>query len=613
MFFRNNRISVPVRSKVSGRFRVLCIGDSLTYGHGVTTGESLPSILESELNRSLWNRRVEVINESNCGYSFYDYREVLDIRGMRHDPDLLILIICANDTELFQADDNYEDHVRMNWEEDGDIFPYFEVSFCEFCESSRSLEYQTIIAFYDQTNSEAESPYSDKLRELCHENSMRFIDISRGFKDMSNESLRVNETDGHPSPLAHKIAAKELARYLISENMVSEGEDSFYSEAELYEKIEADAEDMHLAGYPIHDVVDATRNLMGIKRNSRKRMKLSEENLLDETEFEKLTGRWESLRQKSWKLLYLEAYAASLEMNGSQFSSESKSVENEHRKAAKNLHVLRSNLKNGINRYTPYGSDDKDETSLISDLVVNAGKLEEQKAKFNDSSSRTSELKNSLEMMQKDIAEKEACKGINDELLMRITNARITIKGFFDESEMLTGSVENLISSLRCITDEIKHDELNPNAAKYLSLLSVDLIKLSELTTHCLNYLSIENTTVTDISKNCAATIKLVIKMKCKASKGGSLMVNLNAIIPHIHYYFDQVSIHLDNQMHTYYFNLPLHFLGAFRIWATGTKDLQLENVEIYLNENQKIKFNKNNISIDDKGAFNSPLVLIPL
>ena len=90
-------------------------------------------------------------------------------------------------------------------------------------------------------------------------------------------------------------------------------------------------------------------------------------------------------------------------------------------------------------------------------------------------------------------------------------------------------------------------------------------------------------------------------------------MVNINAIIPHIHYYYDRDSIHLDNQMHTYYFNLPLHFLGAFRIWTTGTKELQLENVEIYLNEKQKIKFSEKNISIDDEAEFNSPLVLIPL
>ncbi len=90
-------------------------------------------------------------------------------------------------------------------------------------------------------------------------------------------------------------------------------------------------------------------------------------------------------------------------------------------------------------------------------------------------------------------------------------------------------------------------------------------------------------------------------------------MVNLNSIVPHIQYYFDQVSINLDNQLHTYYFNLPLHFLGAIRIWTTGTKDVQLENVEIYLNDKHKIRFSGNSISIDDKGAFNWPLVLIPL
>ncbi len=556
---------------------------------------------------------MEVINESNCGFSFYDYKEVLNIRGRRHDPDLSILILCANDTELFQADDNYEDHVRKNWEEDGDIFPYFEVSFKEFCETSQSLEHQTIIAYYDLTNSEAESAYSSKLGELCLENGMRFIDISRGFKDMSIESLRVNETDGHPSALAHKIAAKELARYLISEKLISEGEDGFYSEAELYEKIEADAEEMHLAGYPLHDIVDATRNLMEIKRNSRKRMKLSEENLLNETEFGKLTGRWESLRQTSWKLLYLEAYAASLEINGSLFSSESKAIENVYRNAAKKLHVIKSNLKNGINRYFPYDSDETDDAGIISDLVVNAGKLEEQKEKLTKLLSGTGEFMSEVNMLSENVAEADGYNVLNEELHARLTRVHTSISGFLDESVMLTQSVGEMISSLLQLPDEIAHDDHHSNAATYLSLLSGDLIKLSEMTMNCLKYLSIENVGIGDISENCEATVKTVIKMKCKASKGAALMVNLNSIVPHIQYYFDQVSINLDNQLHTYYFNLPLYFLGAIRIWTTGTKEVQLEKVEIYLNDKHKIKFSGNSISIDDKGAFNSPLVLIPL
>ena len=139
------------------------------------------------------------------------------------------------------------------------------------------------------------------------------------------------------------------------------------------------------------------------------------------------------------------------------------------------------------------------------------------------------------------------------------------------------------------------------------------MIKLSEMTMNCLKYLSIENVGINDISDDCEATVKTVIKMKCKASKGAALMVNLNSIVPHIQYYFDQVSINLDNQLHTYYFNLPLYFLGAIRIWTAGTKEVQLEKVEIYLNDKHKIKFSGNSISIDDKGAFNSPLVLIPL
>ena len=176
MFFRNDRSPIPIREKTTGIFRILCIGDSLTYGQGVHFDESLPSRLEYELNRSLWNERVEVINESNCGYSFFDEEALFEFRGKQHDPDLLLIILCSNDTELFGANGNYSEHIKTNWEPDGSVYPYFESSFSAFCEKVNEYGVQTLVSYYDLTNSKEEKIYSSMLSDLCKS------------KDIQNES-----------------------------------------------------------------------------------------------------------------------------------------------------------------------------------------------------------------------------------------------------------------------------------------------------------------------------------------------------------------------------------------------------------------------------------------
>ena len=107
--------------------------------------------------------------------------------------------------------------------------------------------------------------------------------------------------------------------------------------------------------------------------------------------------------------------------------------------------------------------------------------------------------------------------------------------------------------------------------------------------------------------------VHLKVKLKCLADKKSMIMMNLNATIPHISYHYDEMYIHMDEKLHTYNFKLPLFFFGAFRIRTTGTSELSYESVELYFNENNRIKFTDERLKIDENGAFNSPLVLIPL
>ena len=75
-------------------FRVLVLGDSLTYGYGVAEDKAYPSIIQNELSRST---RAKVYNLGRSGYQSEDI-----LRTGRHwlsvlHPHLVIYGICLND------------------------------------------------------------------------------------------------------------------------------------------------------------------------------------------------------------------------------------------------------------------------------------------------------------------------------------------------------------------------------------------------------------------------------------------------------------------------------------------------------------------------------------
>ena len=81
---------------VPGTFRILCLGDSLTFGNGVELADTYPKQLEVMLNGA-GGLRYEVIN---AGVPAYDtWQEVTYLRedGWRFEPRLVIIGFYAND------------------------------------------------------------------------------------------------------------------------------------------------------------------------------------------------------------------------------------------------------------------------------------------------------------------------------------------------------------------------------------------------------------------------------------------------------------------------------------------------------------------------------------
>ena len=85
--------------KPGGVFRIVVLGDSLGAGLYVDRMEEVfPAILQELLRES--GAQVEVINLSVAGYNTLQEVETLKDRGLRYEPDLVLLAYCLNDVAL---------------------------------------------------------------------------------------------------------------------------------------------------------------------------------------------------------------------------------------------------------------------------------------------------------------------------------------------------------------------------------------------------------------------------------------------------------------------------------------------------------------------------------
>ena len=83
----------------AGTQRVVCLGDSVTYGYGVTHEESYPSYLEQELSST---GSFEVFNIALPGWSTRQQRIAYERIARRYRPDYVILGVCLNDIAEMQ-------------------------------------------------------------------------------------------------------------------------------------------------------------------------------------------------------------------------------------------------------------------------------------------------------------------------------------------------------------------------------------------------------------------------------------------------------------------------------------------------------------------------------
>jgi len=83
-------------------YRILCVGDSITFGFGVEQDASWPEQLARRLAERYPQRSFEVINAGVPGWSWLQGLRFVQLRGMALDPDLIVVGHGTND-QVFPA------------------------------------------------------------------------------------------------------------------------------------------------------------------------------------------------------------------------------------------------------------------------------------------------------------------------------------------------------------------------------------------------------------------------------------------------------------------------------------------------------------------------------
>jgi hypothetical protein len=84
--------------KPDGVFRILIIGDSQTFGHGIDHVEdTYPKKLESQLNAAAGSKKFEVISFARPGWNSDSHLQYLYKKGLGYQPDLIMLSLYHND------------------------------------------------------------------------------------------------------------------------------------------------------------------------------------------------------------------------------------------------------------------------------------------------------------------------------------------------------------------------------------------------------------------------------------------------------------------------------------------------------------------------------------
>jgi hypothetical protein len=245
------RLAGTFPEKRPGVFRIVALGDSLTYGYGVAAEETYPAVLERELQSHF---RVEVLNLGVSGAQSEDIYRILKAKLPVLRPDLVFYGVCLNDflpsgvgeyasNRAYQVPIPYGDHfvrktltgklferqydallMKLGLREDffGDILRDFGNYQTRFARDAKAMNafvlehglpamVAMVLDQYPDTTGRGYMIGQAAERHLGAA-GIRVIPAEYIRRNDGRQDWHVSQWEGHPNQKAHRTFAEEVAR-----------------------------------------------------------------------------------------------------------------------------------------------------------------------------------------------------------------------------------------------------------------------------------------------------------------------------------------------------------------------------------------------------------------
>ena len=237
----------PILPKAEGEFRILALGDSVTFGAGVPQHEIFTTRLEQLLPGRL-QRPVRVINSGVGGYNTVQEVTYFRREGITLQPDLVLLTYVGNDIEENRGPFNpwagptsIKDRVMKLL---GKLWSYrlvhhtyrYAVLSQVKAQSSNPLQggegwrrsmsaldelvvlckdqHIPLIVFFRRSHPDENKPlFEDVVRHIP---GFPVTDMGPWYQGLDEASLVLSKVDGHPNAEGHRVMAEHMADDIVS-------------------------------------------------------------------------------------------------------------------------------------------------------------------------------------------------------------------------------------------------------------------------------------------------------------------------------------------------------------------------------------------------------------
>lgn len=241
---------IPIE-KPAGALRILCLGDSFTWGQMVALDETYAKCIERDLRASMPGREVTVINSGRLGWNTADEYEWFVRGGVQYEPDVVVVGFCLNDAEedhyalarllpenierkfawsyfyfflkyrvhllkvKLGLTPGYTEYILSLYEQDSFAWKKAKRALRMIADAARERGARVLVAVFPIVSDWETYPFTpvhEEVMTFCESRGIPAIDVLDAFRisPLPWEALRVGPADRHPSAAGHRIIANEI-------------------------------------------------------------------------------------------------------------------------------------------------------------------------------------------------------------------------------------------------------------------------------------------------------------------------------------------------------------------------------------------------------------------